>query len=62
MPSARPLNPNSDGTKFGKSEGIRDLAGTSADETVRRLYQFWVNTDDSDASIGEGVQFLKKRR
>lgn len=42
-----PLITNSDGTKFGKSEG--NAVWLDADLTSPyALYQFWLNTDDSD--------------
>ncbi len=42
-----PLITNSDGTKFGKSEG--NAIWLDADMcSPYRMYQFWLNTDDSD--------------
>jgi tyrosyl-tRNA synthetase len=42
-----PLITNSDGTKFGKSEG-NAIWLDSASTTPYAFYQFWLNTDDAD--------------
>src|SRR5690606_16014589 len=42
-----PLIENSDGTKFGKSEG-NAIWLDPAMCSPYRFYQFWVNTDDAD--------------
>ena len=57
-----PLITNSDGTKFGKSEGNAiwlDPALTSP----YALYQFWLNTDDADViDAAEGLHVPHARR
>ena len=42
-----PLITNSDGTKFGKSEGNASWLDASMCSPYR-MYQFWLNTDDAD--------------
>src|SRR5690606_18445992 len=42
-----PLITNSDGTKFGKSEGNAIWLDAEMCSPYR-MYQFWLNTDDSD--------------
>lgn len=44
-----PLITNSDGTKFGKSEG-NAIWLDAAMCSPYRMYQFWLNTDDADVS------------